>query len=80
MPVQGQSSQQLHGSGVTKGRKEGNRVVGVGANMSNSVKDMALDHESPKGARGKSGENREEILGAEEREPTSAWEVAAERA
>jgi hypothetical protein len=44
------------------------------------VRERALDHEFPKGTRGKSGENREDILGAEEREPVSAGEVAAERA
>jgi hypothetical protein len=80
MPVQGQSSQQLHGSGMTKGAKEGNGLAGVGANIGDSVRERGLDHEFPTGTRGKSGENREDILGAEEREPVSAGEVAAERA
>jgi hypothetical protein len=80
MPVQGQSSRQLHGSGLTKGKKERKGLVGVGANRSDPVRERALDHEFPKGTRGKSGENREDILGAEEREPVSAGEVAAERA
>jgi len=80
MPVQGQSSQQLHGSGAATGAKEGNGLAGVGADQSDPMRERGLDHEFPKRTRGKSGENREDILGAEEREPVSAESVAAERA
>lgn len=80
MPVQGQSSQQLHGSGVAKGQKEGNGLVAVGANPSDPVRERGLDHDFPTGTRGKSGSNREDIPGAEEREPIGAESVAAERA
>lgn len=79
MPVQGQSSRQLHGSGVAKGQKEGNGLVGVGADPSDPVRARGLDHEHPTGVRGKSGSNREDIPGAEEREPVGAEFVAAER-
>ncbi|KAG0652436.1 hypothetical protein D0Z07_1375 [Hyphodiscus hymeniophilus] len=79
LPVQGQSSQQLHGSGLTKGAKEGNGLIGVGAIASDPVRERGLDNDIPKGTRGKSGENREDILGAEEREPVGAEAVAAER-
>ena len=51
MPVQGQSSQHLHGSGVAKGQKEGNGLVGVVADSSDSFRERALDHEFPKGTR-----------------------------
>ena len=80
MPVQGQSSQHLHGSGVAKGQKEGNGLVGVVADSSDSFRERALDHEFPKGTRGKSGIDREGIPGAEERESVDAEFVAAERA
>ena len=78
LPIQGQSSQQLHGSGVSKGAKEGNGLIGVGANASDSVRERGLDIDVPKGSRGKSGEDRQDILGAEERVPASAEDVAAE--
>jgi hypothetical protein len=80
MPVYGQSSRQLHGSGAAKGQKERHGLVGVGANRSDPIRERALDHEFPKGTRGKSGVNREDIPGAEEREPVGAEELAAERA
>lgn len=80
MPVQGQSSQQLHGSGVTKGKKEGNGLLGVGADTGDPVRERGLDNDVPKGTRGKSGDDREDILGAEEREPVGAEKAGAERA
>jgi len=80
MPVQGQSSSQVRGSGLTKGAKEGNGLMGVGADPRDPVRERGLDKEVPKGTRGKSGENREDIPGAEEREPVGAEQVAAERA
>jgi hypothetical protein len=60
--------------------KEGTGLAGVGADPRDPVRERGLDIDVDKGTRGKSGENREDILGAEEREPVSAGEVAAERA
>jgi hypothetical protein len=74
MPVQGQSSQQLHGSGVVKGTKEGNGLLGVGGDSSDPVKERGLDSDIPKGTSG----NREDIVGAEEMEPVSAEALADE--
>ena len=51
----------------------------MGADPSDSFRERGLDIDHPKGTKGKSGENREDILGAEERLPESAESVAAER-
>jgi hypothetical protein len=60
-------------------KKEKNGLAGVGADPSDSFRERGLDIEHPKGTKGKNGENREDILGAEERLPESAESVAAER-
>ncbi len=79
LPVQGQSSQELRGSGFAKGRKEGTGLAGVGADQGDSFRERGLDVNGPTGTRGKSGQNRENILGVEDREPVGAEAVAAER-
>jgi len=53
-------------------------LEGRGASLVDPVRARALDIDHPKGTKGYSGENREDILGAEEREPVSAEQVAAE--
>jgi hypothetical protein len=58
-------------------KKEKNGLAGV--DPSDSFRERGLDIEHPKGTKGKNGENREDILGAEERLPESAESVAAER-
>ena len=54
-------------------------MSGVGADQSDPVRGRGLDVDVPEGMRGKSGENREDILGAEERMPEGAEAVASER-
>lgn len=55
-------------------------LVGVGADPRNPVRERAVDIDVQKGARGKSGVNRENVPGAEERLPEDATRVASERA
>ena len=52
----------------------------VGADPRDPVRERALDIDVPKGTRGKSGLNREDIPGAEERLLEDAMTVASERA
>ena len=73
-PGSGQTSQELHGGG-----KERSGLSGVGANKSDPVRERGLDVNVPKGTRGKSGIDRQDILGAEERVSESAETIAAER-
>lgn len=75
-PVQGETSNEIHG----KEKKERSGLEGAGASVGDSVRDRALDIDAPTGVRGKSGEKRDQIPGAEERVPESAETVAAERA
>lgn len=75
-PGSGQTSNELRGDG----RKDRNGLTGVGADQTDSFRERGLDIDHPKGTRGKSGENREDIPGAEEREPVSSEFVASERA
>ena len=51
----------------------------MGANQGDPVRERGLDVDVPKGTRGKSGVDRQDILGAEERVPEGAEAVAAER-
>jgi len=74
-PGSGQTSIELHG----KRKKERSGLTGVGANSGDPIRERGFDIDAPKGTRGKSGENRQDILGAEERVPESAEAVAAER-
>jgi hypothetical protein len=74
-PGSGQTSQELHRGG----KKERSGLSGVGADQSDPVRERGLDVDIPKGTRGKSGIDRQDILGAEERVPKSAETVAAER-
>jgi hypothetical protein len=74
-PGSGQTSNELHGDG----KREKSGLAGVGADLKDPVRERALDTDAPTGTRGKSGLNRENIPGAEEREPESAERVAAER-
>jgi hypothetical protein len=76
-PIYGQSSRQLR-HGEKKGRHK-HGLVGVGADPRNPVRERALDIDVPKGTRGKSGVNRQNVPGAEERLPETAETVAAER-
>ena len=75
-PVSGQTNHELRG----KRKREKNGLAGVGADPRDSFRERALDKDFPKGTKGYSGENRQDILGAEERLPESAERVAAERA
>ena len=54
-------------------------MIGVGADQTDSFRERGLDIDHPKGTKGYSGENRENIPGAEEREPVSAEGLAAKR-
>jgi hypothetical protein len=74
-PGSGQTSNELHGTR----KKERSGLAGVGADLSDPIRERGLDVDVPKGTRGKSGADRQDILGAEEREPVSAEGVAAER-
>ncbi len=74
-PGSGQTSNELRGDG----RKEKSGLAGVGADSRDPVRERALDTDAPAGTRGKSGENREDIPGAEERAPVSTEVIAAER-
>jgi hypothetical protein len=74
-PGSGQTSSELHG----RRKKERSGLAGVGADPRDPIRERALDIDVPKGTRGKSGANRQDIPGAEEREPVSAEGVAAER-
>lgn len=78
-PGSGQTSKELHGDGNYPGKREKQGLAGVGADQTDSFRERALDIDHPKGTRGKSGENREDIPGAEEREPVSSEFVASER-
>jgi hypothetical protein len=51
----------------------------VGADQNDPVRERGLDVDVEKGTRGKSGVDRQDVLGAEERVPESAEAVAAER-
>jgi hypothetical protein len=51
----------------------------MGADQNDPVRDRGLDVDVEKGSRGKSGNDRQDILGAEERIPEGAETVAAER-
>ncbi|KAG9233449.1 hypothetical protein BJ875DRAFT_464127 [Amylocarpus encephaloides] len=74
-PGQGQSSNELHGTG----KKEKSGLAGVGADQSDTVRERGQDIDFPKGSKGYSGENRQDIQGADERVPAGAEEVASER-
>ncbi|KUJ20881.1 uncharacterized protein LY89DRAFT_638532 [Mollisia scopiformis] len=76
-PGSGQTSNELHG--VRK--KEKNGLAGVGADPTNTFRERGQDIDFPKGTKGKSGtlEERQNVPGAEEREPVSSEEVAPMR-
>ena len=74
-PGSGLTSQELHGTG----KKERSGLSGVGADQSDPVRESGLDVDLPEGTRGKSGVDRQDILGADERVPEGAEAVAAER-
>lgn len=71
-PVWGQSSHELRGDGKGK-----HGLAGVGADPRDSVRERALDIDTPKDTRGKGGISRYNIPGAEERLPETAESVAA---
>jgi len=75
-PIYGQTSNKSRGRGETV--RGG--LVGVGADPRDPVRERALDIDVPKGTRGKSGTNRENVPGAEEKLPEDAMKVASERA
>jgi len=79
-PGSGQTSNELHGDGNYQGKRERQGLAGVGADQTDSFRERGLDIDHPKGTKGKSGVNREDIPGAEEREPVSSEFVASERA
>jgi len=74
-PGSGQTSNELRGDG----RKERSGLASVGADGTDTVRERGQDIDFPKGTKGYSGVNREDIPGAEEREPASSEFVAAER-
>lgn len=75
-PISGQTDSETRG----RGANDRSGLEGVGANPNDPIRERALDIDVQKGTRGKSGVNRENILGAEERLPESAETVASERA
>ncbi len=74
-PGSGQTSSELRSGNSERAGLEGRGVAG-----GDSFAERGLDTDRSKGVRGYGGEtdNRGEILGAEEREPVGAEEVAAE--
>ena len=75
-PISGQTDSETRG----RGANDRSGLEGVGANPNDPIRERALDIDVQKGTRGKSGVNRENILGAEERLPESAETMASERA
>lgn len=73
-PGQGQTSAELR-----DGRHERAGVMGVGgSDGEDTVRSRGQDIHVPTGTKGVSGENRQDIMGAEEREAESAEGVASE--
>lgn len=75
-PIYGQTSNESRG----RGDSARGGLVGVGADPRDPIRERALDIDAQKGTRGKSGTNRENVPGAEERVPEDATKVASERA
>ncbi|KAH6697335.1 hypothetical protein F5X68DRAFT_238740 [Plectosphaerella plurivora] len=73
LPASGQTSQELHDNSKRRAGLEG-----VGANLTDPVREQRADVSIPPGARGKSG-NPSDIPGAENLVGESAETVAAER-
>jgi len=73
-PGSGQTSQELHGTH----KKDGSGLEGVGANPRDPIHDMGADRPYETNKRGKGGESALDYAGAEDREPVSASQVAAE--
>lgn len=72
-PIAGQTSSELR-----DGRHERSGLTGL-AGENDPIRERGQDIDFPKGTKGVSGSNREDILGAEERLPESAEAVAHER-
>lgn len=77
-PGSGQTSKELHGDGNFPGKREKKGLAGVGADQSDVFRERGQNIDFPTGTKGKSGVNREGIVGVEERLPESAESVAAE--
>ncbi|KXH26164.1 hypothetical protein CSIM01_11434 [Colletotrichum simmondsii] len=77
-PVQGQTSAELHGANVGRRDKESAGLEGVGASGKDNFRERRLDVGQEPDTRGKTT-NASNVLGAEERLPVSAEEVASER-
>ncbi|KAH6682013.1 hypothetical protein B0J14DRAFT_228790 [Halenospora varia] len=75
-PGQGQTSNELHGTG----KKEKSGLSGVGAYQNDTVRERGQDIDFPRGTKGYSGNDRQDIQGADERVPEPAETVASERA
>ncbi|TDZ27713.1 hypothetical protein C8035_v009465 [Colletotrichum spinosum] len=76
-PVQGQTSNELHGAKVRHRTGESAGLEGVGASQGDSFRERRLDVGVEPGARGKT--NAENVTPAEDRVPVSAEEVGSER-
>jgi len=63
---------------ISPGREKKKGLAGAGADQSDVFRERGQDTDFPTGTKGKSGVNREDIVGAEERLPESAESVAAE--
>lgn len=73
-PGSGMTSSEMHGG---KGKKERSGLEGVGASLTDPARERRFDVGVEPGERGKT--NPENMVGAEERLPTSAEEVGTER-
>jgi hypothetical protein len=71
-PGSGMTSSEMHG----QGKKERSGLTGVGANLEDPVRERRFDVGVEPGSRGKS--NPENMVGAEERLPTSAEDLGTE--
>lgn len=71
-PAQGQTSSELR-----DGRHERTGLTGVGADQNDPIRERGMDIDFPKGTKGKSGVNREDIPGAEERLAENAETIAS---
>jgi hypothetical protein len=74
-PGQGQTSQELHGGG----KKERSGLTGVGADQGDAFREQGLDRDHLKGGKAENAKDGEEVgVGAQERTPVGAEEVADE--
>ncbi|KXH61824.1 hypothetical protein CSAL01_12786 [Colletotrichum salicis] len=77
-PMQGQTSAELHGTNLGRRDKESAGLEGVGTSSKHNFRERRLDVDLEPNSRGKT-KDASDTLGAEERLPVSAGEVASQR-